>query len=145
MATNKYLRENDEMRAHIAQLKKDLEQEKNLVKQAHRDKVAEVKRAREEEGVRLRSELESQLEKARRDARNEKLSMERAFKQQLQFEILQKIKEKDEEVGKCVCVLYSNSSQNYLILYYRLADCKRSGIRSVRIWRLKLQKHVLKQ
>ena len=98
MATSKYQRENDEMRAHIAQLKKDLDHERNLAKQAHRDKVAELKRAREEEGVRLRSELESQLEKARRDARTEKLSMERAFKQQLQFESLKKTKEKDEEV-----------------------------------------------
>jgi len=101
MAASKYQRENEEMRAHIAQLKRDLEQERNLVKQAHRDKVAEVKRAREEEGVRLRSEMESQLDKARRDARTEKLNMERAFKQQVQLEVMQKAKEKDEEVSEC--------------------------------------------
>ena len=100
MATtpNKYLRENEEMRAHIAQLKRDLEQEKNAVKQAHRDKVAEVKRAREEEVARYRKELEAQLEKLRRDARNEKQNLERTLKQQLQFELEQNRKANEEEV-----------------------------------------------
>lgn len=101
MATtpNKYHRENEEMRGHIAQLKRDLEQEKNLVKQAHRDKVAELKSAREEEAVRHRRELQSQLDKVRRDARNEKQNMERTFKQQLQFELEQKQKAHEEEVN----------------------------------------------
>jgi len=100
MATtpNKHLRENEEMRSHIAQLKRDLEQEKNVMKQAHRDKVAEVKSVREEEAARHRKELESHLEKVRRDARNEKQNIERTFKQQLQFELQQKHKEHEEEV-----------------------------------------------
>ena len=101
MATtpNKYLRENEEMRAHIAQLKRDLEQEKNAVKQAHRDKVAEVKRAREEEMARYRKELETQLEKLRRDARTEKQNLERDLKQQLHYELEQKQKANEEEVS----------------------------------------------
>lgn len=95
---NKYLRENEEMRSHIAQLKRDLEQEKNAVKQAHRDRVAEVKRAREEEAARYRKELESQLEKVRRDTRNEKQNIERTFQQQLQFQLQQKQKAQEEKV-----------------------------------------------
>ena len=100
MATtpNKYLRENEEMRAHIARLKRDLEQEKNAVKQAHRDKVAEVKSAREEEEARYRRELETRLDKVRRDARNEKQNLERTLKQQLQFELEQRQKAQEEEV-----------------------------------------------
>ena len=86
------------MRSHIAQLKRDLEQEKNFVKQAHRDKVAEVKSVRDEEAARYRKELESQLEKVRRDARNEKQNIERTFKQQLQVELQQKQNKQDEEV-----------------------------------------------
>ena len=68
------------------------------MKQAHRDKVAEVKSVREEEAARHRKELESHLEKVRRDARNEKQNIERTFKQQLQFELQQKHKEHEEEV-----------------------------------------------
>ena len=100
MATtpNKYLRENEEMRSHIAQLKRDLEQQKNAVKQAHRDKVAEVKSAREEETARHRRELETQLDKVRRDARNEKQNTERTLKQQLQYELDQRQRAQEEEV-----------------------------------------------
>ena len=100
MATtpNKYLRENEEMRTHIARLKRDLEQERNAVKQAHRDKVVEVKSAREEEAARYRRELEMQLDKVCRDARNEKQNMERSLKQQLQFELEQRQKAQEEEV-----------------------------------------------
>lgn len=100
MATtpNKYLRENEEMRGHIAQLKRDLEQERSAVKQAHRDKVSEVKRARDEETARYRRELETQLEKVRRDARFEKQTFERTLKQQLKFELEQRRQSQEEEV-----------------------------------------------
>ena len=37
------------------------------MKQAHRDKVSEVKNVREEEAARYRRELETQLDKVRRD------------------------------------------------------------------------------
>ena len=110
MATtpNKYLRENEEMRSHIARLKRDLEQEKNAVKQAHRDKVAEVKSVREEEAARHRRELETQLDKVRRNALNEKQNMERTLKQQLQFELEQRQKTQEEEVifNTIVCILF---------------------------------------
>ena len=117
MATtpNKFLRENEEMRSHIAQLKRDLEQQKNAVKQAHRDKVAEVKSAREEETARYRRELETQLDKLRRDARNEKQNMERTLKQQFQFELEQRQKAQEEEV-KC--------NNTYIIAILHLMFCR---------------------
>ena len=118
MATtpNKFLRENEEMRSHIAQLKRDLEQQKNAVKQAHRDKVAEVKSAREEEAARYRRELETQLEKLRRDARSEKQNMERTLKQQFQFDLEQRQRAQEEEV-KCYNtfdILLINKTFNFI-------------------------------
>lgn len=122
MATtpNKYLRENEEMRSHIARLKRDLEQEKNAVKQAHRDKVAEVKSVREEEEARYRRELETRLDKARRDARNEKQNMERTLKQQLQFELEQRQKAQEEEVIFNTIYLYI---ANYVIFAHFADQC----------------------
>lgn len=120
MATtpNKYLRENEEMRSHIARLKRDLEQEKNAVKQAHRDKVAEVKSVREEEEARYRRELETRLDKARRDARNEKQNLERTLKQQLQFELEQRQKAQEEEVIFNTIYLYIANS----VIFAHFAD-----------------------
>ena len=59
---------NEELRQHVSQLKRDLEQERKQSRQAHREKVAGIRTARDEEqakGLAAREDLKHKMNQER--------------------------------------------------------------------------------
>ncbi|XP_077992974.1 uncharacterized protein LOC144446976 isoform X3 [Glandiceps talaboti] len=102
---------NDEMRKHIARLKSDMEQERNKFKKLKRERVKDIRTAREQQQQQAIMAISDLKQKLHQEKSNELLAQKDTLTRQFEIEVKKLVRQKDDALGKMQSELHKTKEE----------------------------------
>ncbi|XP_077866074.1 uncharacterized protein LOC100376626 isoform X8 [Saccoglossus kowalevskii] len=135
---------NDEMRKHISKLKSDLEQERSNIKKIKRERVVDIRSAREKEYQRAMMAISDLRNKLHQEKINELLAQKDTLTRQYEMEVKKIVKQKEDSLGKMQSELHRTKEDLLVRMKHRIAaDAQDEVKKKFEVERSKMQQEIL--